>query len=262
MAALAAKRRKNGLAASVIHIGAIIGNGYVTRELTQAQQNLLRSYGNVWMSEQDFHQIFAEAVIASSPARSRSSSEIMTGLCDPEASDKERVVWSENPIFGHIRLRDNKTVTSTSSAKPGNIDLRSQLAGCSSLEAVFEMVQSGIMAKVKSLLQMNANESDSQLELLNVSLDAIGFDSLIAVDLRSWFVKELEIDVPVLKLMGSTTLAELISFVIERFPSTLIPLVPDGMTSIQEAASNGAGRDAAVDANAQQKSAKFKRLSG
>lgn len=59
MTTLAAQRRTRGLAASVIHIGAIVGTGYVTRELTEIQQKALRSYGNIWMSEQDFHNIFA-----------------------------------------------------------------------------------------------------------------------------------------------------------------------------------------------------------
>jgi hybrid polyketide synthase/nonribosomal peptide synthetase ACE1 len=59
MAALAAQRRKCGLAGSVINIGAIVGNGYVTRQLNDEQRDYLAHMGNVFMSEQDFHQIFA-----------------------------------------------------------------------------------------------------------------------------------------------------------------------------------------------------------
>jgi hypothetical protein len=37
----------------------IVGNGYVTRELNMGQQSYLYRVGHSWMSEQDFHEVFA-----------------------------------------------------------------------------------------------------------------------------------------------------------------------------------------------------------
>lgn len=125
MAGLAAQRRKRGLAASVVHIGAIIGNGYITRELTQAQQNALRSYGNVLMSEQDFHQIFAEAVVASKPT-SGQHFEIMTGLRLIDANGTDRTTWFDNPKFQHIVIHSeggDANSTTTNTAAPVKIQL-------------------------------------------------------------------------------------------------------------------------------------------
>ena len=55
MCALARQRRNRGLAGSVINIGVIIGAGYVTREVTNADQKNLRKGGYMWMYEATFH---------------------------------------------------------------------------------------------------------------------------------------------------------------------------------------------------------------
>ena len=85
MSSLEAQRRKRGLAASVINIGAIIGVGFITREVSQANQDNLRKGGYMWLSEQDFHQIFAEAVLAGRP-------EISTGLRYVEANEPYKTI--------------------------------------------------------------------------------------------------------------------------------------------------------------------------
>lgn len=118
MSGLAASRRKRGLAGSVINIGAIVGNGYVTRELTEAQQVALRSYGNVWMSEQDFHRIFAEAVVCSHPD-SGMGFEIMTGLRLIDANGEDRTTWFTNPKFQHLILHESATATNGTISKIG-----------------------------------------------------------------------------------------------------------------------------------------------
>ena len=46
---LAAQRRARGLAASVIHIGAIVGTGYLTRNVSQDTQDYLQKAGYMWM---------------------------------------------------------------------------------------------------------------------------------------------------------------------------------------------------------------------
>lgn len=40
-------------------------------------------------------------------------------------------------------------------------------------------------------------------------LVALGFDSLVAVEVRSWFLKELAVDMPILKLLGGASLEEI-----------------------------------------------------
>ena len=53
----------------------------------------------------------------------------------------------------------------------------------------------------------------------------LGVDSLVAVDMRSWFTNELDLDMPVLKIMGGATVADLIEDAVNRLSKELIPNV-------------------------------------
>ena len=216
MTSLAAQRRKRGLAGSAINIGTIIGNGYVTRELTVAQQEYLRRVGNVFMSEQDFHQIFAEGVVAGRETAS-DIPEIMTGLRFAHEDDDEKMTWLHNPKFSHCVLPAEETSVKSVGSKQ-NISVKAQLLTATTSEEVFEMIQSALAIKLKSTLQ-----TDPSVCVDNMNADDLGIDSLVAVDIRSWFIKELSVEMPVLKILGGFTVRELATEAQQNIPDSLIP---------------------------------------
>lgn len=55
------------------------------------------------------------------------------------------------------------------------------------------------------------------------SLVELGIDSLVAVDMRSWFHSELEVDMPVLKILGGATVAAMVDDCFTRLPRAMIP---------------------------------------
>jgi hybrid polyketide synthase/nonribosomal peptide synthetase ACE1 len=64
--------------------------------------------------------------------------------------------------------------------------------------------------------------------MLDMSPDELGVDSLVAVDLRSWFLKELGVDMPVLKIFNAASIRELLATAAEVLPEGLVPnLVSD-----------------------------------
>ena len=126
MHALAAQRRQRGCAGSVIDIGCVMGNGYVTRELTEQQQQYLEEVGNVWLSEQDFLTIFAEAVLASPPDATGTMG-FLTGL-KIQNGKSEKVSWTNNPMFQHL-VQKTATVTAAGTSKAGGMPLKQQLEG-------------------------------------------------------------------------------------------------------------------------------------
>lgn len=126
MHALTAQRRQRGVAGSVIDIGCIMGNGYVTRELTEQQQQYLEEVGNVWLSEQDFLTIFAEAVLASPPGATETMG-FLTGL-KIQNGKSEKVSWTNNPMFQHL-VQKTATVTAAGASKAGGMPLKQQLEG-------------------------------------------------------------------------------------------------------------------------------------
>ena len=83
---------------------------------------------------------------------------------------------------------------------------------------------------MQAALQIDVDGVTEQERLLNSGPDELGVDSLVAVEIRSWFLKELEIDMPVLKILGGSTLAELLNFSIDKLSPQLIPNLSDEAT--------------------------------
>ncbi|POS69749.1 hypothetical protein DHEL01_v211857 [Diaporthe helianthi] len=103
MAGLAANRRARGLSASVVNVGAILGNGYVSREMSREKQLALERAGFIFLSERAFHEIFAEGVLASR-SDFEGNFETTTGI-RLDGTDNDKQTWASNPIFSHLEAR-------------------------------------------------------------------------------------------------------------------------------------------------------------
>ncbi|KAI1478194.1 putative hybrid NRPS/PKS enzyme [Daldinia eschscholtzii] len=223
MASLASQRRQRGLNASVVHIGAIFGNGYVTRELTLAQQEFLGKVGNLWLSEHDFRQLFAEAVLAGQAHRGKNN-ELSTGLkiLDSTQDSEDTITWFRNPMFQHCIKSGEQDMDGLAGAANSRnrqgVAVKAQLLEALSPAEVYEIISDAFTAKLRSSLQI---EEDRNLDDLRA--EAIGIDSLVAVDIRSWFIKELQVEVPVLKILSGATMGELVSTAQELLPASLTP---------------------------------------
>ena len=232
MTALAAQRRKRNLAGSVIHIGAIVGNGYVTRELNLEQVRFLKKVGNLLMSEQDFHQIFAEGVMAGREFL-EFTPEVYTGLRRAYMGDADQPGWFENPQFSHC-VSMPEFDGGMGMVTKQNISIKAQLLTATTPEEIQEIIQGigsrrtmafiglicadSLVDKLKTTLQ-----TDPSVSLLDKHTDELGIDSLVAVDIRSWFIKELNVEMPILKILGGFTPAELVAEAREKLPELLVP---------------------------------------
>jgi len=74
-------------------------------------------------------------------------------------------------------------------------------------------------AKLRAVLQMDTDDDS----LLGMRTDEIGLDSLIAVDIRSWFLKNYEVGIPVLKILGGAGIADLVEQALDELPMSLAP---------------------------------------
>lgn len=152
MCSLAAQRRKRGLAASVINIGVIIGVGYVTREVSQADQKNLRKGGYMWMSERDFHQIFAEAVLAGRP-ESGLELEISTGLRSVTANAAYLPIWYNNPKFANFVVQEAAPELQENNGRAG-VSIKSRLLAATSLDEVFEILKGNVQDRWPETLDL------------------------------------------------------------------------------------------------------------
>jgi hybrid polyketide synthase / nonribosomal peptide synthetase ACE1 len=139
MTSLAYQRRQKGLAASILHIGAVVGVGYVTRELSETTFLAVRKAGFMWMSERGFHLCLAEAILASQPESGRNP-EIVTGLNMITSQDKEPSPWTKFPRFQHCVHESGGKEVKTNQ-RTATISAKVQLSEASTEEEVFEIVK-------------------------------------------------------------------------------------------------------------------------
>ncbi|KAI8292598.1 Lovastatin nonaketide synthase [Colletotrichum sp. SAR11_57] len=116
--ALAQYRRAKGLVASTIHVGAVMGIGYLAR--THFDEQLLKVHDMGKLGEKDFHTLFAEAIVSGRCALGQEESntnrmsvtdmsdiEVITGFPVFEAKNKNSFKLWDNPRFGHLRTSEN-----------------------------------------------------------------------------------------------------------------------------------------------------------
>lgn len=135
MASLAAQRRQRGLAAQAINLGAIVGNGYVTRELNMGQQSYLYRVGHSYLSEQDFLEVFAEGVL--SCLDGSGSAAPCSGL---RIDDDDTKNWVSNPMFQHLVSKSNTLVSGDKKSKTG-VMVKTRLLESTSHTEVMDVLQ-------------------------------------------------------------------------------------------------------------------------
>ncbi|OJJ71091.1 hypothetical protein ASPBRDRAFT_127455 [Aspergillus brasiliensis CBS 101740] len=215
---LVLQRRLRGQVGSVIHPGEVHGVGYVARLGAQERENLARIIGKSVLSERDLLEQFSEAILAGRPDSGRDP--VIIGgipMADPEVYPD--VIWYRNPVlwpFVHY-FRQLETVGSNQE----QISTKAQLQSAASLTEAADIIATGFSAKVRRKLQLPL---DSDLPGSTLLSD-VGVDSLIAVDLRVWFLKELGVDMPVLKLLGGSSIDAVVQDAIENLNSALLPQV-------------------------------------
>ena len=85
----------------------------------------------------------------------------------------------------------------------------------------------------------SALQSDPSKDIIEMSPDELGVDSLVAVDIRSWFLRELGVDMPVLKIFNAASLRELLDFAFDNLPKSAVPNLDDELNPEAEKLSEG-----------------------
>ena len=221
MASLAEQRRRRGVAASVIYLGQLLSVGHVARLLLDSNaggapgaiEAQLRRVSSLPLSEADLHTAFAEAVVSGRPD-SGMDPDMIVGL-----GDGKEAPWRSIPRFSfwisHLRGRQSSDDQSTStddekkharqSHQEQRSSLRQELASAldtSHADGV-SLLEEAFATQLGVILQTDATRIDRSALLVG-----LGIDSLVAVEVRSWFLKEVSVDVPILGMLGGASLTD------------------------------------------------------
>ncbi|KAK4064120.1 uncharacterized protein Triagg1_9099 [Trichoderma aggressivum f. europaeum] len=199
LSTIAEQRRRRGLAASVIHIGMVLGVGYVSS--TGVYERTLRQYNYMPITEQDLLDIFSEAIVVGR-LESENSPDLITSLNRySRREDVHRPFWLEDLKFCRHTLSEVRQAESTTTS---NMSLAQRLAQATSSEEAEGLIQESFCTKLERMLQAAKGSIQVSQSLMN-----LGVDSLVAVEIGSWFLKELDVDVPVLKILSGASVTDL-----------------------------------------------------
>ena len=101
---VAQQRKARGLAGSTIDMGAIWGVGYIVRQGRDEEYESI-SFKFDKVSEQELHALFAEAVVSGRPD-STDDQEVITGMRFLDPKNKELIPHFEDPRLGHFILSE------------------------------------------------------------------------------------------------------------------------------------------------------------
>ncbi|OJJ38044.1 hypothetical protein ASPWEDRAFT_106140 [Aspergillus wentii DTO 134E9] len=195
---LARHRIGLGEKATALNLGVIGFTGAVA-ENAKLQERLVVNLGFDAVIEQDFHALMDYYCSPQVPGYTATNCQTTIGLF-PSATRKpagERT-WIKRPFFRQLLLGDGAGGNANGSVDQANIAV--QLQQAQSQSEANEAVMEALTARLSKALSIAVTEIDA-----NKPLHQYGVDSLVAVELRSWFVKELQADIAVFDILGSAT---------------------------------------------------------
>ncbi|KAI8627214.1 beta-ketoacyl synthase domain-containing protein [Xylariaceae sp. FL1651] len=214
---LAQQRRARGLAGSTIDMGAIWGVGYIVRQGRDEEYETI-SFKFDKVSEQELHALFAEAVVSGRPDAT-DDAEVITGMRFLDPKNKELIPHFSDPRLGYFILSEQRGSISSS----GNAleSVKDRLLKAETIDEVRLVITDGLAEKLRTTLQIPHEDS---VDLVTPLIDQ-GVDSLSAVTIGTWFSKNLNLELPLLKILGGASVNDLAEEATERLHPSAIPLV-------------------------------------
>ncbi|EDU46180.1 lovastatin nonaketide synthase [Pyrenophora tritici-repentis Pt-1C-BFP] len=223
--AFAQKRRLMGLAASAIHIGAVMGIGYLA---TREEKFDLQSVSDMDpLGEVEFCTLVAEAVVSGRPSSTprngdtdlvkMSEIDIGTGIPELHLRYKDTLVFYTDPRFGNLKVPEKRETTHSSS----KTSVKEKLLVATTLDEVRQAIIVGLCDRLRGTLHLADGEQiDPDSPLIDQGVDSLG-----AITVASWFSNQLTLDVPILKVLGGASVAQLAEEAASRLPPSAMPQV-------------------------------------
>ncbi|KAL6238509.1 hypothetical protein BDW75DRAFT_237396 [Aspergillus navahoensis] len=213
------RRRAQGRVGSIVHPGLISGVGYITRKGSRWAEHVRKTTGSLLLSERDLDTLFAEAILAGHPHSNRNP-EIIVGLPSIDPIEQPDIFWYSNPLTWDFIDHACKTTAQGSGSNAPN-SVKALLECITSTDEILPIISEALIAKVRSKF----NLSEDTVVTSATQLRDLGIDSLVAVDLRTWFARELAVDIPLLQIMGDATIEDLAHVAASALPASMFPRV-------------------------------------
>ena len=212
--ALARHRVSMGQKATAIDLGLVLDIGYaaerdsVTRSLTAS--------GYVGINEKEIYEMMDYWCDPAREIATPENCQILTDLVTP-ASLRRRGLdehfWMKAPMFRPLHLRDIQASATTDDQTEAKPNLAVALRSVVAQDDAVRLITDALVTKLSKSLAVPTSEIDTRKPIYSY-----GVDSLVAVDIRYWFLKEVDVELRVMDIMGNSSMADFCLMVAIRSP--------------------------------------------
>ncbi|KAI1260128.1 putative polyketide synthase [Xylariaceae sp. FL1019] len=204
---LARYRTARGQTAISLNLSFLENEGYMAEN-----REMLMRYANVkHMLLMSQNEVLALLEHYCNPSISRNVDpahfQLVLGLTLPaDVSNRgmELSSWMHEPMFTNLLQMDptdaNSSVEQAAGFQNTGPSLIAQVSAAPSVQEAGTILAKGLAAKLISILSLGSDQYSPDLPL-----HTYGVDSLIAVELRNWFVKVLKVDMAIFEILGGAT---------------------------------------------------------
>ena len=212
-------RTSQGLPGTSINLGVVKEIGHVA-ERPELQKRLESLSGDVALSRADVLALVKLAIIGK--IDQHSDHQCIAGLSLENYSPQDPAFfWATDARFCH--LRRSMGVSEDKESGGSSINTRQALKKAPTLEKASEIITATLIAKFAGVLIIPAEEVSTEK-----AVAALGLDSLVAVEVRSWMAKEMDAKMSTMELMASPSIRALAEVIIAR--STLLDALRSNAT--------------------------------
>ncbi|KAI5460920.1 hypothetical protein BGZ63DRAFT_445899 [Mariannaea sp. PMI_226] len=214
--ALAQYRHSINLPATSIDLGSILSVGYVAENKNRLKTIPAISSVLESIREDEIHLMIEYHI----DGRYASPYQTVSGLTNASLYKQRRMPlpsYLQLPLFRH--LHSSTGAVSEVTEDDPLLLIPVNLAAATSMEEAVSIASQGIRLKLSKLLTIAADDIDP-----GKSISSNGVDSLVATEFRTWLGKTLKADVPMLDIMGTSSIQTFSEKVVSD--SKLVQLVP------------------------------------
>jgi hypothetical protein len=218
--ALARHRTAIGLPAASLDVGMMLQVGFVAETAKVAESLVAAGYTAMYEAELlailDYLCDPAQPKHQDSPLRSQ----VLTGVTTQGMFRRkgfEEKDWMRRPEYCHLRQmdleEDGAGCDGGDRGTAQSINYATAIPSAPSLVAAVQLVETGLIRKLSKVLFTAEQDIDPALPVYSA-----GVDSLVAVELKYWFLKELHAEVAVFNILSDESLSGLCGFAVARSP--------------------------------------------
>jgi hypothetical protein len=215
--ALARYRVACGQRSVSLNFSMMAGHGYAVEQRDAAMQ-FIKTRQVSEMTQPEILAVLEHVCNKNLPLDS-ARSQIVMGLelpADIIARNMDAAAWMCEPTFANLHQASTLSAAHVSAGRStgdgkSNQDLSSLVACAASLAKAADAIAEALAAKLCRTLSLTRDAFD-----LTQPLHVYGVDSLIAVELRNWFMQTVKVDVAVFEILSGATSATLGRTVAEK----------------------------------------------